>query len=76
MKGVYWCGVMVSTTMWVKPTFKSLILQACRIFFVGLELLVLGGDPVSCRDLGANVLHVLYDAQFAWGFFLFSLSTK
>ena len=30
MEGIYWCRV-VSTTMWVKISYKNLILQACRI---------------------------------------------
>ena len=52
MTGIHCCRV-VFIVMWAKITYKNFILQVCRIF-VSLELLVLGGDLMSCPNLGAK----------------------
>ena len=44
---------IVSTTLWVKTTYKIFVLQAYRIF-VKLALLVLGGGPMSCPNVGVE----------------------
>jgi hypothetical protein len=52
-KASIWCRV-VATTMWPKTTYKNLILQACRIFLLGLALFVLGGGSMCCSNIGAK----------------------
>ena len=47
-------GRVVPTIMWTKITYKNLILQACRIFFVKFILLVLGGSFMCYPNVGAK----------------------
>jgi hypothetical protein len=48
MEGKNWCKV-VPTTMWIKITYKNLILQACR-----LALLVLEAVPCDTQMMKPN----------------------